>query len=114
MTEQETNTVVLAEKVMVWTVGKNPQLFKSDEEPLWFHWRPYVSLADAWMLVEKLKSSAWKVSIKWPYVGESPRWHVCIQRTNDPLAKDSFHGEGATVCAAICAAALASLAGERG
>lgn len=115
MTELEQNTITLATKVMGWKlhVGRTGELisFSSDEEPERFHWNPFDYIADAWMLIDKLRNSR-----KWCYLlldsDYNFVWEVKLQShvgdhdPNKPTVRSGCHE---SICEAICAAALKTI-----
>lgn len=112
MTDCEQNIITLAEKVMGWKYGNYPNLFTGPDEPVSFYWRPYESISDAWMVVDKLRKRRLRLIIN--DTGGAYRARFFDQRNwsiyewvKTPDAELTVWRE--TACEAICAAALASL-----
>lgn len=120
MTTREKDIVRLAEYVMGWKIqpdrsGSGVTMFVRPDAcniATWKDarggdgrsWNPFESIADAWMLVEKLRR---KYCFQLDSVGHRPNIWRCMIGWGDDIVQ--VQEEGKTACGAICATALATL-----
>lgn len=134
MTEREQNVVKLAERVMGWTedVSRRHRDYRLWRRPgkccinTWKDapgghinphcWNPYESIADAWMLVERIQGLPCSDDFNWcvTLYGTTGDWCCRIHHPIDVGEEEPDFGKlyceyGKTAPEAICAAALAAL-----